>query len=195
PREPRRLPAGLARARGRPVSARGAAGLDHHLVSLPGEPEGLLRRVLPEPRGARLRHLSRQGLVGGLLPHPSHPAARARAHRGAGRGDRRAPPRCGGAIVIRAVIVDWAGTIVDFGSIAPVDTFIRVFARHGVEISTAEARAPMGQGKRDHIQSIASAVEERWADAHGGRAPTTAGIDTKYAEIIPLQIHTLGAHA
>lgn len=97
--------------------------------------------------------------------------------------------------MIRAVIVDWAGTIVDFGSIAPVDTFIRVFARHGVEIGTAEARAPMGQGKRDHIQSIASAAEERWADAHGGRGPTTADIDKMYAEFIPLQIEAVVAHA
>jgi phosphonoacetaldehyde hydrolase len=97
--------------------------------------------------------------------------------------------------MIRAVIVDWAGTIVDFGSIAPVETFIRVFARNGVEITTAEARAPMGQGKRDHIQSIAAAVEERWADAHGGRGPTAADIDKMYAEFIPLQIEAVVGHA
>ena len=97
--------------------------------------------------------------------------------------------------MIRAVIVDWAGTIVDFGSIAPVDTFVRVFARHGVEISPAEARAPMGHGKRDHIQAIASAVEERWADANGGRPPTSADVDRMYAEFIPLQIEAVAAHA
>ena len=42
--------------------------------------------------------------------------------------------------MIRAVIVDWAGTIVDFGSIAPLETFVRVFARHGVEIGRASCR-------------------------------------------------------
>lgn len=35
---------------------------------------------------------------------------------------------------VKAVIFDWAGTIVDHGSIAPVLAFVEVFKRHGVEI-------------------------------------------------------------
>ena len=49
---------------------------------------------------------------------------------------------------LRGAIVDWAGTIVDFGSSAPAGAFITLFQHHDVAISVAEARAPMGRGKR-----------------------------------------------
>jgi phosphonoacetaldehyde hydrolase len=43
---------------------------------------------------------------------------------------------------IRAVVLDWAGTTQDHGSVAPVAAFVEAFRRFGVEISVAEARAP-----------------------------------------------------
>ncbi|MDV7390789.1 hypothetical protein RZS08_05515, partial [Arthrospira platensis SPKY1] len=43
---------------------------------------------------------------------------------------------------IQAVILDWAGTMVDFGSCAPAAVFQKVFADQGVPISMAEAREP-----------------------------------------------------
>ena len=49
---------------------------------------------------------------------------------------------------VDAVIFDWAGTVVDFGSRAPAGAFVEVFRRHGVAISIAEARGPMGSEKR-----------------------------------------------
>ena len=45
---------------------------------------------------------------------------------------------------VRGVIFDWAGTTVDYGCFAPTVVFIEIFKRFGVEISVAEARAPMG---------------------------------------------------
>ena len=33
---------------------------------------------------------------------------------------------------IEAVIFDWAGTTVDFGSMAPVQAFIRAFEKFGI---------------------------------------------------------------
>ena len=45
------------------------------------------------------------------------------------------------ATAIRAVVFDWAGTIVDFGSLAPMGAFVRLFANHGIQISIAQARA------------------------------------------------------
>ncbi len=36
---------------------------------------------------------------------------------------------------LQAVIFDWAGTTVDYGSRAPAMVFVEVFRRQGVEIS------------------------------------------------------------
>ena len=55
---------------------------------------------------------------------------------------------------IRAILFDWAGTTVDHGSRAPVEVFLEVFRRAGVEISAAEARGPMGRAKRDHLEAL-----------------------------------------
>ena len=45
---------------------------------------------------------------------------------------------------IQAVLFDWAGTVIDFGSRAPTATFVRVFGEQGVTITEFEARGPMG---------------------------------------------------
>lgn len=93
---------------------------------------------------------------------------------------------------VRAVLFDWAGTIVDHGSRAPAGVFVEVFRRHGVEISQAEARAPMGMQKRDHIAAIAGVPEiaERWRAANG-HALSDTDIDQMYHEFLPLQLECL----
>lgn len=53
---------------------------------------------------------------------------------------------------LQAIIFDWAGTTVDYGCFAPVSVFIKLFQQRGVAISIAQARAPMGLEKRDHIR-------------------------------------------
>ena len=65
---------------------------------------------------------------------------------------------------VKAAILDWAGTTVDYGCFAPVAAFMRAFETHGVPITISEARAPMGMGKRDHIRAITrmEPVAERW---------------------------------
>lgn len=70
---------------------------------------------------------------------------------------------------IRAVIFDWAGTMVDFGCRAPVLALQAVFAKAGVEITEAEARRDMGRAKRDHIRALLAAprVGEAWRLRHG----------------------------
>jgi phosphonoacetaldehyde hydrolase len=72
---------------------------------------------------------------------------------------------------LRAVIFDWAGTIVDFGSVAPARTFVEIFARRGVEITIEEARGPMGLPKLDHIRLLARQprIGAAWSQARGGR--------------------------
>ena len=55
---------------------------------------------------------------------------------------------------IECVIMDWAGTAVDYGCFAPVAAFIDAFASIGVDITADEARAPMGMTKIDHIRTL-----------------------------------------
>jgi len=43
-----------------------------------------------------------------------------------------------------AVVFDWAGTVLDHGSFAPMGAFVRLFANHGVTLSIEQARGPMG---------------------------------------------------
>lgn len=91
---------------------------------------------------------------------------------------------------ITAVILDWAGTTVDFGSFAPTQIFVEAFRRaFDVEITLAEARVPMGLGKWQHIEALGKlpAVDARW-QAKFGRSMTAEDIDTLYATFMPLQI-------
>src|SRR5206468_1552925 len=73
------------------------------------------------------------------------------------------------ALDIRLVILDWAGTTIDFGSRAPLTAFVRTFAQHGVTVTTAEARGPMGLPKRDHLRTMLQmpGVARRWREALG----------------------------
>ena len=59
--------------------------------------------------------------------------------------------------MIRLVIFDWAGTLVDHGSRAPALAFVETFAKFGVTASEAEARAPMGMPKRPHLAEMLAA--------------------------------------
>ena len=59
---------------------------------------------------------------------------------------------------IRAVILDWAGTTVDYGCFAPIKGFLDAFASIGVEITNEAARKPMGLPKLEHLREIAAAL-------------------------------------
>jgi phosphonoacetaldehyde hydrolase len=73
---------------------------------------------------------------------------------------------------VKAVIFDWAGTLVDFGSIAPVIALSELFAEHGVSLTADEVRAPMGLLKRDHIRTLLEMerVAAVWKAVHGSQA-------------------------
>ncbi|MGQ0664121.1 MAG: phosphonoacetaldehyde hydrolase [Pseudomonadota bacterium] len=93
---------------------------------------------------------------------------------------------------IRAVLLDWAGTTMDFGCMAPAVVFRDVFARQDVPITMDEARAPMGAHKRVHIQSITriGTVAKRWQERHG-RAPSEDDVERMFADFVPLQLKCL----
>jgi len=97
---------------------------------------------------------------------------------------------------VKGVIVDWAGTTVDFGSRAPVQAFRETFAREGIEISAAEAREPMGLAKRDHILALTRIprVAEAWRSKKNAE-PTDADVDRMYAAFLPIQLECLKDYA
>ena len=93
---------------------------------------------------------------------------------------------------LRAVILDWAGTTQDYGSLAPVGAFLEVFARFSVPITTAQARGAMGIYKLDHIRAIAAIpdVAERWRLVHGSPC-TEDDVQAMYLELVPIQEQVL----
>jgi phosphonoacetaldehyde hydrolase len=97
---------------------------------------------------------------------------------------------------IVAVIFDWAGTLVDSGSRAPMGAFVETFAEFGVEITIEEARGPMGMAKRPHIAALCAhpRIARAWAERHG-RAPGDVDIDAIYARFVPKNIAVAAAHA
>jgi phosphonoacetaldehyde hydrolase len=93
---------------------------------------------------------------------------------------------------LKAVIFDWAGTVVDYGSRAPTEVLIEVFRHREIEITSAEARGPMGSAKRDHIAAVAALprVMAQWRKRFG-RAPADGDVQAIYEEFLPLQKITL----
>ncbi|WP_028552310.1 phosphonoacetaldehyde hydrolase [Paenibacillus sp. UNC451MF] len=84
---------------------------------------------------------------------------------------------------IQGVILDWAGTTIDYGCFAPLAAFIEAYANKGITVTAEEARKPMGMLKRDHIQAIGEmdSVSSQWI-AKYGKSITDADFDEMYAD-------------
>lgn len=97
---------------------------------------------------------------------------------------------------LQAVVFDWAGTVIDFGSQAPMGAFVELFARHGVAISIAEARGPMGLPKWHHIQALGQQprIAAAWLHAHG-RPFCDTDVDALYEEFTPMNAESVKQHA
>ena len=121
-------------------------GLRHKTIATP--PRLTVRRTLPEQRTDH-----------GTSKHPD-------------RAPRSAPAT---ALRTEAAILDWAGTVIDFGSFAPTQIFVEAFAEFGVAITLEEARGPMGMGKWDHIRALCNdaAIAARFARHRGMPRPMT----------------------
>ena len=93
---------------------------------------------------------------------------------------------------IRGVLLDWAGTTIDYGSLAPMRVFVEIFRRRGIEIAIDEARGPMGRAKHEHIAEVAKLprVAAKWQERYG-RRPTEHDVLAMYEEFLPLQKSTL----
>ncbi len=97
---------------------------------------------------------------------------------------------------VKAVIFDWSGTLVDFGCMAPAYVFVDVFKRHGVPITLAEAREPMGLNKREHLKAISQMdrVTKVWKSVHGKECKEE-DLDVMYEDFLPMQLEKIAERA
>ena len=93
---------------------------------------------------------------------------------------------------VKALILDWSGTTADAYVLAPAVVFVEVFGKHGVEISMAESRGPMGLRKDLHIKALTEVPEirERWKAVHG-QYPGQPEVDAMFADFVPMQLACL----
>ncbi|MGC8626161.1 MAG: phosphonoacetaldehyde hydrolase [Acidimicrobiales bacterium] len=90
---------------------------------------------------------------------------------------------------VNAVVLDWAGTTVDHGCMAPAATFMEAFARAGVPITIGEARADMGKPKRAHVKAILDMrrVSAAWLEVRG-KSPGEREVEEIYRSLLQLQV-------
>jgi len=87
---------------------------------------------------------------------------------------------------VKSVIFDWAGTLIDFGCLAPVQVFVEAFRDKNINITIEEARVPMGLAKRDHIVALLAmdSVKSQWNSLYGEKI-TEEQIDQIYVKLEP----------
>lgn len=93
---------------------------------------------------------------------------------------------------VQAIIFDWAGTTVDYGSFAPVEAFIQVFQAKGIHITAHEIRLYMGLLKKDHLRQLLKLerIEIQWAERFG-KKPDENAVDELYRSFEPMLIAML----
>jgi phosphonoacetaldehyde hydrolase len=98
--------------------------------------------------------------------------------------------------IITTVVLDWAGTAVDYGCFAPVAAFTAAFEAFGIAPTIEETRAPMGLAKRAHIERMLSGprLSKLWREKYD-RDFTPEDVDAVYAEFEPALFKVLADHA
>ncbi|MBL6852286.1 MAG: phosphonoacetaldehyde hydrolase [Alphaproteobacteria bacterium] len=97
---------------------------------------------------------------------------------------------------IAAVVFDWAGTMIDFGCIAPVEALLTAFTNEGVTITEAEARRDMGRAKRDHVRALLAMprIRDLWVERHGSET-SEADVGRIHDALEPLMRAATARHA
>lgn len=96
----------------------------------------------------------------------------------------------------KAVVFDWAGTTIDFGSFAPMGVFVEAFKRFGIDTTIEEARGPMGSPKWDHINAMMKlpSVAAQWK-ARYGAGPEKADVYEVYEVFVPMNEEVVADYA
>jgi phosphonoacetaldehyde hydrolase len=93
---------------------------------------------------------------------------------------------------ITAIILDWAGTTVDYGCFAPVNAFVKAFEAFGITPTIDETREPMGMEKLAHVAKMLEGerLSALWKEKHG-KPHTKEDIDEIYSKFEPALFETL----
>lgn len=84
---------------------------------------------------------------------------------------------------IECIIMDWAGTAVDYGCFAPVAAFVESFRAIGVPVTAAETRAHMGLTKVEEIRALFNIERVRAEfERKFGRPAGEEDVQARYAE-------------
>ena len=97
---------------------------------------------------------------------------------------------------VLGVVLDWAGTTVDYGCRGPASVFIKTFQEFGVSVSAAEARQFMGLAKKDHVRALCGlpSVTAQWLAIHR-RIPEDIDINAIYTRMEPMMVLAVSDHA
>src|ERR1700722_18758115 len=97
---------------------------------------------------------------------------------------------------IPAVFLDWAGTVVDHGSLAPVNALENIFREFGVNAPRSVVRRYMGLAKKDHIRKMLEEPElkEQWISLHHA-PPQERDVEQMYAKFEPQMMEVLAGYA
>jgi phosphonoacetaldehyde hydrolase len=106
------------------------------------------------------------------------------------------PPQTVCAERLKGLVLDWAGTTVDFGSLAPARTLQKLFAAARITLTEPETRQHMGLPKIEHIRGILSMprIRHAWQGLRG-RVPGDADVDQMYRDFIPMQFSCLAEYS
>lgn len=99
-------------------------------------------------------------------------------------------------MTFKAAVFDWAGTMIDFGSFAPMGVFVEAFRSFGITATIPQARGPMGAPKWDHIRAMMDDpdIAAQWRAAHGA-APGDADVDKVYEVFVPMNEEVVADYA
>ncbi len=97
---------------------------------------------------------------------------------------------------IPAIFLDWAGTAVDHGSIAPVNALENIFDQFGIAVPRRLVRRHMGLAKKDHIRKLLQdpEVRQQWQVLRNA-APQERDVDAIYANFEPQMMEVLSGYA
>ncbi|HLJ89625.1 MAG TPA: phosphonoacetaldehyde hydrolase [Candidatus Angelobacter sp.] len=97
---------------------------------------------------------------------------------------------------LEAVIFDWAGTTVDWGSLAPVRALTQLFANHGIQLSESDVRKDLGLFKKDHIRKILALeqVDAEW-QRQRGKPASEQDVEAIFLNFMPMQMAILDEYA
>ncbi len=95
-----------------------------------------------------------------------------------------------------AVILDWAGTTVDYGCFAPVQAFVEVFKEYGIEPTMEETRKPMGMMKWEHIRTMLqmNRIRQEFVRIYG-REPNDQDVDAMHDKFTEKLLRVLNQFA